>query len=41
MKDVREVTERLLSVPFAVAMVGTNDKAAAQIGRDRFVSNSI
>lgn len=41
MKDVREVTERMLSVPFAVAMVGTNDKAAAQIGRDRFVSNSI
>jgi predicted Zn-dependent peptidase len=41
MKDVREVTERILSVPFAVAMVGTNDKAAAQIGRDRFVSNSI
>ncbi|GMK48098.1 MULTISPECIES: pitrilysin family protein [Paenibacillus] len=41
MKDVREVTERMLSVPFAVAMVGTNDKAAAQIGRDRFVSNSV
>lgn len=41
MKDVRDVTERMLSVPFAVAMVGTNDKAAAEIRRDRFVSNSI
>jgi len=36
--DVREVTERMLSVPFAVAMVGSSDKAAASLGRDCLVS---
>ncbi|WP_028610985.1 M16 family metallopeptidase [Paenibacillus harenae] len=41
MADVREVTARMLSAPFAVAMVGSNDKAAAQIRRDQFVSSSV
>ena len=41
MADVQEVTKRLLSVPFAVAMVGSNDKAAAQIRRDQFVSGIV
>ncbi len=41
MADIREVTNRILSVPFAVAMVGTNDKAAASIGRDSLVSRSV
>ncbi|MFC4103515.1 M16 family metallopeptidase [Paenibacillus xanthanilyticus] len=37
MDDIRDVTKRMLSVPFAVAMVGSNDKAAASIGRDCLV----
>jgi predicted Zn-dependent peptidase len=37
MADVQEVTRRMLSVPFAVAMVGTNEKAIGQIRRDQFV----
>lgn len=37
MDDIRDVTKRLLAVPFAVAMVGSNDKAAASIGRDCLV----
>ncbi|WP_219836708.1 pitrilysin family protein [Paenibacillus sp. R14(2021)] len=41
MNDIREVTKRMLSVPFAVAMVGSNDKAAAAIGRDSLVSSII
>lgn len=41
MADVQEVTKRLLSVPFAVAMVGSNDKATAQIRRDQFVSGVV
>jgi len=41
MEDVVQVTERMLSVPFAVAMVGTSDKAAAQLGRNQFVSNHV
>ncbi len=41
MADIRDVTNRILSVPFAVAMVGTNDKAAASIGRDCLVSRSV
>ncbi|WP_424765743.1 M16 family metallopeptidase [Paenibacillus sp. sgz302251] len=41
MADVKEVTERMLSVPFAVAMVGSNDKAAAQLRRDQFVSSIV
>ncbi|MBB3109444.1 putative Zn-dependent peptidase [Paenibacillus phyllosphaerae] len=41
MDDIRDVTKRLLAEPFAVAMVGSNDKAAAAIGRDCLVSGSI
>ncbi|MBP3965205.1 MULTISPECIES: M16 family metallopeptidase [Paenibacillus] len=41
MKDIQDVTKRMLSVPFAVAMVGSNDKAAASIGRDSLVSSVI
>lgn len=41
MADVQDVTKRMLSVPFAVAMVGTSDKPAAQLGRDRFVSGIV
>lgn len=41
MANLREVTERMLSVPFAVAMVGSNDKAAAQLGRNQFVSSIV
>lgn len=41
MEDVQEVTKRMLSVPFSVAMVGTNDKAAKQLGRNQFVSSIV
>lgn len=41
MSDVHEVTERMLSVPFAVAMVGSNDKAAAQLRRSQLVSSNV
>ncbi|MFF2482598.1 M16 family metallopeptidase [Paenibacillus sp. NPDC058071] len=41
MEDVREMTKRMLSVPFSAAMVGTNDKAAAELRRDQFVSSII
>ncbi|NBD22416.1 M16 family metallopeptidase [Paenibacillus glycinis] len=41
MGDIREVTKRILSVPFSVAMVGSNDKAAAAIGRDSLVSSIV
>lgn len=41
MSDIRDVTKQMLSVPFAVAMVGSSDKSATQLGRDRFVSGSI
>ncbi|QHT60746.1 insulinase family protein [Paenibacillus lycopersici] len=41
MGDIREVTKRMLAVPFAVAMVGSNDKAAAGIGRDSLVSSIV
>ncbi|CAM4241994.1 M16 family metallopeptidase [Paenibacillus tarimensis] len=37
MKDIKDVTRRMLEVPFAVAMVGASDKAAASIGRDILV----
>ncbi|MCQ6557866.1 M16 family metallopeptidase [Paenibacillus mendelii] len=39
MKDIQDVTKRMLSVPFAVAMVGSNDKAASTLGRDSLVSS--
>ncbi|CAM4275072.1 putative Zn-dependent peptidase [Paenibacillus endophyticus] len=41
MSHVVEVTKRMLSVPFSVAMVGSNDKAAAQLGRNQFVSGTV
>ncbi len=37
MEDIMQVTSNMLSVPFAVAMVGTNDKDAAAIRRNHFV----
>lgn len=41
MSDVVDVTKRMLAAPFSVAMVGTNDKAAAELRRDQFVSSSV
>ncbi|MBJ6363429.1 M16 family metallopeptidase [Paenibacillus sp. GCM10012307] len=38
--DIREITSRMLSVPFAVAMVGASDDAAAGLRRDSLVSSS-
>lgn len=37
MDDIREVTKRLLAVPFAVAMVGSTDKDAVKVRRDQYV----
>jgi predicted Zn-dependent peptidase len=37
MDDIREVTKRMLAVPFAVAMVGSTDKDAAKVRRDQYV----
>lgn len=41
MNDIQTITKQMLSVPFAVAMVGSSDKAAAQLGRNQFVSSSV
>lgn len=41
MGDIRDVTKRMLSVPFAVAMVGGSDKAVVNIGRDSLVSSFV
>ena len=41
MQDIRTVTAGLLSEPFAVAMVGSEEGAAASLGRDRFVSRTV
>jgi Predicted Zn-dependent peptidases len=41
MADIAAMTKKMLSVPFATAVVGTNDKAAASLRRDQFVSGSI
>nr|WP_246627833.1 pitrilysin family protein [Paenibacillus oenotherae] len=41
MSDISDVTKRMLSVPFAVAMVGSNDKAVANLGRDSLVSSIV
>jgi predicted Zn-dependent peptidase len=38
MADIADMTKKMLSVPFATAVVGTNDKAAAKLKRDQFVS---
>lgn len=40
-EDIKEVTTAMLSVPFAVATVGTNDKDAASIGRTQFVPSTV
>ncbi|WP_270171770.1 M16 family metallopeptidase [Paenibacillus sp. SYP-B4298] len=39
-EDIREIMNRMLSVPFAVAMVGASDEAASQLRRDTLVSSS-
>ncbi|MHA7963083.1 M16 family metallopeptidase [Paenibacillus sp. CAU 1782] len=41
MEDIQEVTRRILSQPFAVAMVGNSDKDASGLRRDQFVSSSV
>lgn len=41
MKDIADVTKRMLSQPFAVAMVGSNDKAVVNLGRDHLVSSIV
>ncbi|XEC97158.1 M16 family metallopeptidase [Paenibacillus tarimensis] len=41
MEDISAIISRMLAVPFSVAVVGANDKAAAALGRDCFVSSSI
>lgn len=41
MDDIREVTKRMLSVPFAVAMVGSTDKDAAKLRRDQYVQGTV
>jgi len=41
MEDIQEVTRRILSQPFAVAMVGNSDKDASGLRRDQFVSRSV
>lgn len=41
MEDIQYVTKRMLSVPFAVAMVGTNDKEVSGLRRNQFVSSMV
>jgi predicted Zn-dependent peptidase len=41
MDDVKKMVDKMLAVPFSVAMVGTNDKPAAQLRRDRFASSIV
>lgn len=41
MDDIREVTRRMLSMPFSAAMVGTSDKDASGVRRDQLVSSSV
>lgn len=41
MADIADMTKKMLSVPFATAVVGTNDKAAAKLRRDQFVTGSV
>ncbi|QAY65642.1 M16 family metallopeptidase [Paenibacillus protaetiae] len=41
MADVQQMVEKMLRVPFSVAMVGTSDKPAAQLRRDRFASRIV
>lgn len=39
METLHEVTRHMLAEPFAVAMVGSSDKAAQNVGRNHFVSS--
>jgi predicted Zn-dependent peptidase len=41
MDHIREVTKRMLAVPFAVATVGTTDKEFAGLRRDQLVPGSV
>ncbi|MFD0587532.1 M16 family metallopeptidase [Paenibacillus sp. GCM10027627] len=41
MDDVQEVTKRMLSVPFSVAMVGSTDKDVSGLRRDRYVPGTV
>lgn len=41
MNDIKQMVQKMLAVPFSVAMVGTNDKPAAQLRRDRFASSIV
>lgn len=41
MDDIRAVTARMLAVPFAVAMVGSEEGPAAALRRDRFASSIV
>ncbi|MCR8656305.1 M16 family metallopeptidase [Paenibacillus endoradicis] len=41
MDEIKEVTKMMLSTPFAVSMVGTNDKAIDKLRRDQLVSSII
>ncbi|RJX40749.1 insulinase family protein [Paenibacillus pinisoli] len=41
MEDIQDVTRKMLAVPFAVAMVGTNDKDASKLRRDQYVSGTV
>ncbi|MEK3882190.1 pitrilysin family protein [Paenibacillus sp. PL2-23] len=41
MDDIREVTKRMLAVPFAVAMVGSTDKDAVKLRRDQYVPGAV
>lgn len=41
MSDIADMTKRMLSVPFAAAVVGTSDKAATKLRRDQFVQGTV
>ncbi len=41
MEDIRAVTASMLKVPFAVAMVGSEEGPAAKLRRDQFVSGTV
>lgn len=41
MEDIQDVTRKMLSVPFAVAMVGSTDKEASKLRRDQYVPGTV
>lgn len=41
MEDIQDVTRKMLAVPFAVAMVGSNDKDASKLRRDQYVPGTV